>query len=121
MIERIRLLFAESVDMKLEKLQNSEMIIEIAYLAPLCEEKIISDYILVPFTKEEQSFREQLETNPRYRTIENVAKWQDLLLRGNVLIEADGVIYSLYTARIISNQKSANAGRELHTRPSAGA
>ena len=38
MNERIRLLFAEAIDIKLEILKNSEMTIEIAYIVPLCEE-----------------------------------------------------------------------------------
>src|SRR4030095_16980958 len=101
MIERIRLLFAEAVDIKLETLRNSQMTIEIAYIAPLCEEKKISDFIIVPFTKEEYSFQQQLDTNPDYKKVEDVAKWQDLLLRGHVLIEADQIIYSFEVARII--------------------
>ncbi|WP_169087048.1 spore germination protein [Paenibacillus sp. PL91] len=102
MLERIRLLFAEAVDMKLETLHNSEMTIEIAYIAPLCEEKKISDFIIVPFTREAYPFQKQLDTNPDYVRVEDVAKWQDLLLRGNVLIEANRAIYSLEVTRIIS-------------------
>lgn len=102
MNERIRLLFAEAVDIKLETLQNSEMTIEIAFIAPLCEVNKINDFIIVPFSKAETSFQNQLDTNPDYKLIEDVAKWQELLLRGNVLIEADEIIYSFNVSRIIS-------------------
>ncbi|MGO4543200.1 spore germination protein [Paenibacillus sp. 2TAB23] len=102
MNERIRLLFAEAVDIKIEVLQNSEMTIEIAYIAPLCEENKINDFIIVPFTKDFYPFDSQLKTNPDYRKVDDVAKWQDLMLRGNVLIESDGIIYSFEASRIIS-------------------
>ncbi|MGO4372954.1 spore germination protein [Paenibacillus sp. MCAF20] len=104
MNERIRLMFAEAVDMKLEELSNGDMTIQVAYLAPMCEEKMISDYIFIPFAKQEKPFRELLHTIAEYKVVDDVAKWRSLLLRGNVLIEADGTVYSLYTARIICNE-----------------
>ncbi|MBH5317219.1 spore germination protein [Paenibacillus sp. GSMTC-2017] len=104
MNERIQLLFADATDLKTYTLKNSEMTIEMAYIAPLCDEKMISDFITVPFIKEEVSFRTHLNTNPQYVTVEDPARWQDLILRGNVLIENDGVIYSLYTGDVICNQ-----------------
>ncbi|MCA0755314.1 spore germination protein [Paenibacillus sp. N4] len=102
MLERIRLLFAEAVDLKMETLANSEMTIEIAYIAPLCEEKKVNDFIIVPFTKEEYSFRKQLGINPDYRLVEDPAYWQELLLRGHILIKAADHIYSFDAARVIS-------------------
>ncbi|MDQ8738566.1 spore germination protein [Paenibacillus sp. LHD-38] len=102
MNERIRLLFAEAVDIKLEILHNSEMTIEVAYIAPLCEENKINDFIIVPFTKDFYPFESQLKTNPEYRVVDDVAKWQELMLRGNVLIESNEIIYSFDASRIIS-------------------
>ncbi|MGO4185705.1 spore germination protein [Paenibacillus sp. MCAF9] len=106
MNERIRLLFAEAVDIKLENLKNSEMSIEVAYIEPLCEEKKISDFIIVPFIKEEYSFQAQLDTNPDYEILEDVAMWQSLLLRGHVLIQANGVVYSFKAERVICIENS---------------
>ncbi|WP_139991028.1 spore germination protein [Paenibacillus paridis] len=102
MNERLRLLFAEAVDIKFEHLQNSEMSIEIAYIAPLCEENKINDFIIVPFTKDAYPFQSQLDTNPEYRQVEDIAKWQELLLRGHVLIQANQIIYAFDASRIIS-------------------
>lgn len=101
MIDRIRLIFAKAVDLKLEILQNSEMSIEIAYIAPLCEEQKISDFIIVPFTREQYSFQKQLSINPEYLIIEDTAKWQELLLRGHVLIKANEHIYAFKAERVI--------------------
>lgn len=102
MLDRLRLLFAEAIDIKLEDLQNSEMKIELAYICSLCDEKVISQFIKVPFTKEEQSFREQINTIPEYLEVEDIAKWSDLLLRGNVLIKVDGIVYSFLACRVIA-------------------
>ncbi|GKU75760.1 spore germination protein [Paenibacillus sp. L3-i20] len=104
MNERIRLLFADAIDLKTYTLQNSEMTIEIAYIAPLCDEKMISDFITVPFIKEEVSYRNHLGTNPQFVKVEDPARWQDLILRGNVLLENESVIYSLFTGDVICNQ-----------------
>lgn len=106
MNERIRLLFAEAADLKTYTLSNSTMSIEIAYIAPLCDEKMISDFITVPFTKEEIPYRKQLETVPEYLKIEDPARWQDLILRGNVLIKDldSGEIYSFFTGDVICNE-----------------
>ncbi|WP_307200390.1 spore germination protein [Paenibacillus harenae] len=70
----------------------------------MCEEKMIADFIFVPFAKREQPYLEQLRTLVEYKVADDVAKWRELLLRGNALIEADGIVYSLYAARIIPNQ-----------------
>ncbi|MBD2870499.1 spore germination protein [Paenibacillus arenilitoris] len=106
MIERLRLLFAEAVDLKLASLQNSGMSLEIAYIAPLCDEKKINDFIIVPFTRNEYPFKQQLDTNPEYRSVEDAAKWQELLLRGSVLLQAGSHVYSFDASRIISNEAS---------------
>ncbi len=102
MNERIRLLFSETVDLKLETLTNREMTLETAYFAPLCDEKKINDFILVPFTKGEFSFRKQLEINPEYKSVKDPAAWQDLLLKGHILLETGGDIYAFDVVRIIS-------------------
>lgn len=101
MLDRIKLLFAPSVDMKAQTLHNSQMTIEIAYFPPLCDDNMISNYVLVPFTKEEIPFMHQLRTIPDYEVIEDPALWTELLLKGHILIEAEGTIYSLYTGRIL--------------------
>jgi spore germination protein KA len=102
MNERIRLLFSETADLKLETLTNRDMTLEAAYFAPLCDEKKINDFILVPFTKGQYSFRKQLAINPEYKPIKDPAAWQDLLLNGNILLEADGEIYAFDVIRVIS-------------------
>lgn len=103
MNERLKQLLAASIDIKMSTQTNSELTIEVAYIAPLCEEKIINDFILVPFAKEIVSFRKELHTIDRYIKVHDPAAWTDLLLSGFVLIEADGDIYSFYAARIISD------------------
>ncbi|MFD0588338.1 spore germination protein [Paenibacillus sp. GCM10027627] len=103
MNERIKLLFAEASDLKTYTLQNSEMTIEIAFIAPLCDERMIGDFITVPFMKEETSYRDQIKRIPEYLEVQDPARWQDLLLRGNVLIKSDDRIYSFFTGNVICN------------------
>lgn len=103
MNERIKQLFAASVDLKLTKETNNELTIEVAYIAPLCEEDMVNRFILVPFAKETVSFRKELTTIPRFIKVHDSATWTDLLLSGFVLIEADGEIFSFYAAKIISD------------------
>lgn len=102
MNERLRLLFADSVDVVFSSLQNNEMSIEIAYISTICEMKKVNDFIIIPFTREEYSFQKQLDTNPDYHKVEDNAQWQDLLLRGCVLIQANGIIYSFRVREIIT-------------------
>jgi spore germination protein len=106
MIERIKLLFAEAVDVKTALLSNGEASIEIAYLSSLCKEDKINNYIMVPFTKAEIPFARHLETNPQYEQVEDPAKWQDMLLRGYVLIQANSVVYSFLASDVISSDGS---------------
>ncbi|WP_341281709.1 spore germination protein [Paenibacillus sp. FSL H8-0537] len=106
MIEHIRLLFAQSVDLKVQQLKNDELSIEIAYISSLCDEQMISNYVIVPFMKEEVPYDKQLRTISDYLVVDDSATWTDLLLKGNILIEAQGIVYSLYTAKIISNEST---------------
>ncbi len=106
MIERIKLLFAEAVDVKTALLSNGEASIEIAYLSSLCKEDKINNYIMIPFTKAEIPFDRHLETNPQYEQVEDPAKWQDMLLRGYVLIQANSVVYSFLASDVISSDGS---------------
>lgn len=102
MKDRISLLFAEAVDVKSATLTNSQMSIEIAYISSLCKEDKISAFITVPFAKEETPFSQHLATNPDYQKVEDPARWQEMLLRGYVLIEADSIIYAFLAADILS-------------------
>ncbi len=106
MIERIKLLFAEAVDVKTALLSNGEASIEIAYLSSLCKEDKINNFIMVPFTKAEIPFARHLETNPEYEQVEDPAKWQDMLLRGYVLIQSHSVVYSFLASDVISSDGS---------------
>ncbi|MCU6712457.1 spore germination protein [Paenibacillus sp. J5C_2022] len=104
LLKHISLMFAQSYDLELHTLRNSSMTIEVAYIHPLCDEHKISDFIFVPFTKEEQPYSDQLQRIPEYKLVTDVSKWQDQLLRGHVLIEADGDVYAFDAKRIISNE-----------------
>lgn len=106
MIERIKLLFADAVDVKTALLESGEISIEIAYLSSLCKEDKISSFITVPFTKAEIPFAKHLETNPEYEKVKDPAKWQDMLLRGYVLIQADSVVYAFLASDVISSDGS---------------
>ncbi|MFD1957626.1 spore germination protein [Paenibacillus thailandensis] len=103
MLERLKQLLAASIDIKMTTQTNSELSIEVAYIAPLCDEKLVNEFIFVPFAKEIVSFRKELHTIPQYIKVHDPATWTELLLSGFVLIEADGEIYSFYAARIISD------------------
>lgn len=107
MLNRISILFAEAKDLNTYRLQNKEMIIEIAYISSLCDESKVSDFILVPFQKDLQPFDQIVERNPQFQLVEDPAMWASIILRGFVLISVKGKIYSLDTARIIRNDTPA--------------
>ncbi|REE82707.1 spore germination protein [Paenibacillus taihuensis] len=104
MLKRIESLFAESRDLTMHQLQNDEMSIEIAYIESLCDVSKVSDFILVPFTKQQQPFDEIVKVNPVYKPLDDPAKWTDTLLLGFVLIQVKGSIYKLDAARVIRNE-----------------
>lgn len=52
-------------------------------------------------SKGETPFGDHLSINPAYEHVEDPARWQDLLLRGHVLIQLDGTIYSLLAAKVL--------------------
>jgi len=104
MLHRITTLFAEAKDLNTHRIHNHEFTLEVAYIGSLVDESKVSDYILVPFTKEEQSFKYLVETNPSFKKIEDPARWADNLLRGFILLNLDNSIYTLDAARVIRNQ-----------------
>ncbi|SFS98995.1 spore germination protein [Paenibacillus sp. BC26] len=104
MLNRINTLFAESRDLTMNRLQNDTLSIEIAYIATLCDESKVSDFILVPFTKQEHPFEELVLTNPVFKRLDDPAKWADTILHGFVLMQINGKIYQLDAARIIRNE-----------------
>ncbi|MBW7477009.1 spore germination protein [Paenibacillus oenotherae] len=104
MLNRISTLFADAKDLNALRIENNEMIIEIAYISSLCDESKVSDFILVPFQKEQQPFDLILERNPQFQLVHDPAMWTHIILRGFVLLSVKGKIYSLDTARIIRNE-----------------
>ncbi|WP_168122808.1 spore germination protein [Paenibacillus sp. HB172176] len=106
MNERIQSLFPQAVDLKTYAITNSELTIEFAYIASLCDEDTISQFISVPFVKEETSFSEQLRTLPNYNKLGEEAELQEWLLKGYALIEANGQLYALLAVNVLSNDIS---------------
>ncbi|SDX19238.1 spore germination protein [Paenibacillus sp. CF384] len=104
MLNRINTLFAESRDLTMNRLQNDTLTIEIAYISTLCDESKVSDFILVPFTKQEHPFEELVLTNPVFKRLDDPAKWAATILHGFVLLQLNGNIFQLDAARIIRNE-----------------
>ena len=104
MLNRIGTLFAESRDLTLDRLQNDTLIIEVAYISTLCDESKVSDFILVPFTKQEHPFEDLVKRNPSFKRLDDPAKWGETLLHGFVLLQLNGMVYKLDAARIIRNE-----------------
>ncbi|WP_308638709.1 spore germination protein [Paenibacillus silvisoli] len=117
MLNRIGTLFAESRDLMMNRLQNDTLIIEIAFIATLCDESKVSDFILTPFTKQEHPFDELVTTNPVFKRLEDPAKWADTLLDGFVLLQVNGVVYKLDAARIIRNENPQTMVETVITGP----
>ncbi|GGD73964.1 spore germination protein [Paenibacillus nasutitermitis] len=104
MLQRLATLFADAKDLNLHRVQNDSLIIEVAYIASLCDESKVSDFILVPFMKQEHPFENIIKYDPSYKCIDDPAKWADTLLRGFALIKLKDTVYMLDVARIIRNQ-----------------
>ncbi|MBM7565439.1 spore germination protein [Paenibacillus sacheonensis] len=104
MLNRIEMLFAEARDLTLNRLQNGNLVIEVAYIATLCDESKVSDFILVPFAKQEIPFEDAVKRNPSFKRLDDPAKWAETILHGFVLLQLNGVVYKLDVARIIRNE-----------------
>ncbi|WP_219836032.1 spore germination protein [Paenibacillus sp. R14(2021)] len=104
MLNRIETLFAEARDLNLNRLHNDTMTIEVAYIKSLCDESKVSDFILVPFTKQEHPFEQLVKTNPVFIELNDPAKWAQTMLHGFVLLQVNQTIYMLDAARIIRNE-----------------
>ncbi|SFI93673.1 spore germination protein [Paenibacillus sp. UNC496MF] len=104
MLNRLGTLFAESRDLTMDRLQNESLIIEVAYISSLCDESKVSDFILVPFTKQEFPFDELVARNPSFKQVDDPAKWAETLLHGFALVLLNGTVYKLDVARIIRNE-----------------
>lgn len=103
MLNRIGTIMAQAKDLNTHRLSNKTRTIEIAYIASLCDESKVSDFIIVPFLKEEEDFLTTLTHNPNFTELNDAAKWADTLLRGFVLVCAENRIFTLDAARIIRN------------------
>ncbi|EFM09242.1 GerA spore germination protein [Paenibacillus curdlanolyticus YK9] len=104
MLQRVTAIFAEAKDLNTHRIQNKHFVLEVAYIGSLVDESKVSDFILVPFTQEHQSFKEILATNPSFKLVEDPARWADTLLRGFVLLQIESYVYALDAARVIRNQ-----------------
>ncbi|QHT60143.1 spore germination protein [Paenibacillus lycopersici] len=104
MLNRIQTLFAEARDLTMNRLQNGPLIVELAYIESLCDESKVSDFILVPFTKQEIPFEEMVQHDPSFIRLDDPAKWAETLLHGFALLQVNSRIYKLDVARIIRNE-----------------
>lgn len=117
MLHRIETLFAESRDLMMHRLQNDALVIEVAYIATLCDESKVSDFILVPFTKQEIPFDKVVKTDPTFIPLDDQAKIAETLLHGFVLLQINGAIYKLDAARIIRNENPTTNVETVITGP----
>ncbi|MCM3746763.1 spore germination protein [Paenibacillus pasadenensis] len=103
MIQAIHERFANAKDVKTHRMTNSRFIAEVAYIATLVDESKVSEFILVPFAKEEVPFNDLLDRNPNFTELDDSARWTDVMLRGFVLIKLESKIYTMDAARVIRN------------------
>lgn len=89
MLERLKVILAPAED-----LMQSEIIhpvtrqkLELAYYLPICDEQKIHDYITVPFSKNQYPIMNLFLSNANFKRVTDPAKWNDLLLRGQALVE----------------------------------
>ncbi|GIP16995.1 spore germination protein B1 [Paenibacillus montaniterrae] len=96
MLERLKVILAPAED-----LMQSEIIhpvtrqkLELAYYLPICDEQKIHDYITVPFSKNQYPIMNLFLSNANFKRVTDPAKWNDLLLRGQALVEYQNQIFS---------------------------
>ncbi|QHW30611.1 spore germination protein [Paenibacillus rhizovicinus] len=104
MLNRIKTVFAEARDLTMSRLQNDTLIIEVAYLASLCDESKVGDFINAPFSKQEVPFADLVKRNPSFIRLDDPAKWAETMLHGFALLQLNGLVYKLDVARIIRNE-----------------
>lgn len=104
MLQRISTLLANAKDLNTQRIQNHTSTLEIAYIGSLVDESKVSDFILVPFTQENQPFKDIVKTNPSFKVIDDPAGWISYMMRGFVLLQLDTIVYALDAARVIHNQ-----------------
>ncbi|MBB3108246.1 spore germination protein [Paenibacillus phyllosphaerae] len=104
MLNRIETIMAQAKDLNTHRIQNNTITIEVAYISSLCDESKVSDFILVPFLKDELEFQKNISLNPNFIVLTDTAKWSETLLRGFVLVQLEGTVYTLDAARVIRNE-----------------
>lgn len=97
MLERLKVILSPSEDFVQKKLSHpiSNQSIELAYYLPLVDEAKINNFVTVPFSKNQYPISSLFQSNSNFIVVEDPAAWSDLLLRGQALIEHQGIIYAL--------------------------
>lgn len=106
MLDRLKIILPPSEDLIHKTLKHpvTQQYIEMAMYLPLIDEAKVNSFITVPFTKNEYPFAILLQTNSNFDVVEDPTTWVDLLLRGQVLVMHQNIIYAFDAMKYSYNE-----------------
>lgn len=95
-LDRLKIILSPAEDLIQKEMTHpiTGQKLEIAYYLPICDEPKIHSFITVPFSKNEYPFMTLLQSNPNFTKVTDPATWNDLLMRGQALIEYQETVFS---------------------------
>ncbi|TBL74579.1 spore germination protein [Paenibacillus thalictri] len=101
MIEQIRAELHNPSDFFGDTLDNGYLQMELCYFPSLCDQTLIKDGLLVPFSYRfhPDEFERLISSNPDFGQADRPEEWSKLLLKGFVLFKIDDQVYSYEVQR----------------------
>ncbi|QHW31127.1 spore germination protein [Paenibacillus rhizovicinus] len=95
MLESIREQLNHPSDLYGETLNNDLITMELCYFPSLCDQQLIKDGLLVPFTYrfDPVEFERMINSNPAFSKADQPELWTELLLKGTLLFKIHDQVY----------------------------
>ncbi|MEW9697578.1 spore germination protein [Paenibacillus sp. SI8] len=95
MIEQIRDEMNNPSDLSYDTLDNGYIQMEICYFPSLCDQTLIKDGLIVPYSYcfDPEEFDRMLNSNPNFGKVDHPEYWTQLLLKGTLLFKIEDQVF----------------------------
>ncbi|MBA2939792.1 spore germination protein [Paenibacillus sp. CGMCC 1.16610] len=101
MIEQILAELNNPSDLFYDTLDNGYIQMELVYFPELCDQTLIKDGLIIPYSYcfQPEEFERMINTNPNYGIANQTEYWTQLLLNGTLLFKIEDTVFRFYVQR----------------------